>query len=671
MNNLIINRARFKIETSPKMCFSRKANLLFQKPYSFILEKLNGEAKMQLEAWGEKNKVSEDEKISFDFSIDGFDDDFLIVDASNYFKPHYVKSTLIKYFQKNNFLIEEYPEVSDLCVYKRIGTYNASWGIYRKFDISIKIRKKDIQELSFNIGSNRTLISNEPYNTEDLKLRGITDDSKVIKLFKLKAESLPIRVVANKKIRDQLLVKNTSKVSNYYRETYKLLYEFYSSHIINISDGNLIFPDIGLVSVSINDQRKVNLSENKMQFGNSRRDINAITGMRDFGAFEPSKKALENKFIFIYENSEDANKLYQYFKNGLKHFTGLERYVGIPVTSDREKSLKYNNIHTLREEFNLFLENKLPDNSYKNYFAIVIGPFDKQEADEEESDLYYYIKERLLSKEIASQFIDFNSIRNNSTFHFYLPNIAIAILAKMGGIPWRLEGKSYKELVIGFNQVKLANKSYIGSAVFFSNDGRLGSVNTFPQSTSTKAIIEHLRESIKRYIRENQIYPKRLVIHYYKPHNSDEKEKIENLLYKELGLEIPFAIIEVNDSKTQTDICFDAEYDMGMPESGVYVKTDDKEYLLFNNTRYEKKPLRAVTEELPVKIKIHFMSEGEFTHEELIGQVYEFSRLYWKSLKQRSQPVTTVYAKLIAEFASHFSGKLPKNETTDTTPWFI
>lgn len=666
MNNLIINRARFKIETPPQMHVSTHVNFRFQKSYSFILDKLKGESKTNFEEWGNINQIEENTKIFFDFGMNDLNDNSLTLDASNYFKPHYIKSTLIRYFEENNFLIEEYPKVYDLCVYQKIGVYNALWSVYRRFDILIKIH---FQEIAFNIGSSKTLISNEPYSTEDFRIRGVTSNNKVVRLSNL--DSLPIRVIANKKIRDTLFVKNTPKISNYYKETYKLLHEFYNKHIINIDDGNLTFPNIGLVNVSYKDQRKVNLSENKMQFGNSRRDINAITGMRDFGAFEPSKKALENKFIFIYESSEDANKLYQYFKNGLKHFTGLERYVGIPVTSDREKSLKYTNIHTLKEEFNLFLDNKLPGNSYKNYFAIVIGPFDKQEADEEESDLYYYIKERLLNKEVASQFIDFNSIRNNSTFHFYLPNIAIAILAKMGGIPWRLEGKSYKELVVGFNQVKLDNKSYIGSAVFFSNDGRLGSVNTFPQSTSTTAIIEHLRESIKTYIRENDIYPKRLVIHYYKPHSSDEKEKIETLLYKELGLEIPFAIIEVNDSKTQTDICFDAEYDMGMPESGVYVKTDDKEYLLFNNTRYEKKPLRAVTEELPVKVKIHFMSEGEFTHEELIGQVYEFSRLYWKSLKQRSQPVTTVYAKLIAEFASQFGGKLPKNETTDTTPWFI
>ncbi|MBK7667720.1 MAG: hypothetical protein IPJ32_10495 [Sphingobacteriaceae bacterium] len=85
----------------------------------------------------------------------------------------------------------------------------------------------------------------------------------------------------------------------------------------------------------------------------------------------------------------------------------------------------------------------------------------------------------------------------------------------------------------------------------------------------------------------------------------------------------------------------------------------------------KKSPLRSVAEELPIKVAIHFADTGGFSHKELISQVYEFSRLYWKGLKQRSQPATTIYAKLIAEFAAHSNGTLPDNETVHNSPWFL
>jgi hypothetical protein len=39
---------------------------------------------------------------------------------------------------------------------------------------------------------------------------------------------------------------------------------------------------------------------------------------------------------------------------------------------------------------------------------------------------------------------------------------------------------------------------------------------------------------------------------------------------------------------------------------------------------------------------------------ELIGQVYQFSRMYWKSISQQNLPVTTKYPEMVAEIYPHF-----------------
>lgn len=62
------------------------------------------------------------------------------------------------------------------------------------------------------------------------------------------------------------------------------------------------------------------------------------------------------------------------------------------------------------------------------------------------------MKLSLLQKNIPSQFIKYKNIRNTSVFNYHLPNIAIGIHAKLGGIPWRIKSDEKNELVIGFNQ---------------------------------------------------------------------------------------------------------------------------------------------------------------------------------------------------------------------------
>jgi hypothetical protein len=42
---------------------------------------------------------------------------------------------------------------------------------------------------------------------------------------------------------------------------------------------------------------------------------------------------------------------------------------------------------------------------------------------------------------------------------------------------------------------------------------------------------------------------------------------------------------------------------------------------------------------------------------ELIDQVYQFSRMYWKSISQQSLPVTTLYPEMVAEMYPHFENE--------------
>jgi hypothetical protein len=634
--------------------------------FSSSVEKLSEKMKSipEFKEWIINAKVSED-RIYYDFCKPNKGNVFEC-NILDYFIPKFIRRLLISEFEKQGLIIEPLPHVIDFSVYKLISAFNDTWDIYHRYDFIIKHKFK---ELSINLGSEYTLISksNIEYKEEFKSVKHIENNSNYIYSYSTISKGDKKRIVANFEIKQTL--NATKPIRLQYKNRYNQVFNFYNEHVKIIQRNELCFVSNGLQNAYFRDIFKINILENKMVFKNEKTDINPITGMRDYGIFKSSPKALENQFIFIYENNNDANELYKYLKNGYKNFPGLERYVGVPVTLSDKKGFSYSgkNIETAYQEFETTY---LTENYYPNLFAIVIGKFDKNKTTEEKTNEYYNIKNALLKKGISSQFINQEHIRQSTNFNYHLPNIAIGIVAKLGGIPWRLKNSIKKDLIIGFNQFRLDNNQFIGSSVFFTNEGLLENVYSYSSVNSESEMIQLLKNSIQQYIESNtEIY--RLIIHYYKPNNNKETKRIEKLLYDELKLNIPYAIIEINDTKTQSDICFDVDYNMGMPISGTYIKVGRDEYLLFNNTRHIEKPLTMVTDELPIKIKIHFADNSGFSHNELISQIYEFSRLIWKGLKQRSQPATTIYAKLIANFSAHLGGVIPSNELTTHTPWFI
>lgn len=665
MNNLLINRAQFQLaQQIPILYISASLNLAFKMKFGNLKKRLFIN---RIENLNILDSLSDDNNVSFSF-VRPLDGTFLALNEEqysfNYFKPKYIRQLLCLHFE--DYITDVNPKGCDLSIYEKTQAFNNDWDIYRRIDFTIKPRRN---EIAFNVGSENTLISNKEIPANDIK---VIENKRVRRLSE--NEHGNFIVLANRDIKENLGINRAAPQKLSYKTLYNQLNTFYTEKLLQLSNEKITVQAGGLKNVEPSDMNKVNISENLMLFGNEKTDINAVTGLRDYGIYKPSPIATEIKFVFVFQNKSDANQLYLYFKNGYKHYPGLWSYVGIPITRlEPGKSLQYNNDDDLRNKIDEYLNVQFPNDYYKDYFAIIIQPYssqDREDIEDEENELYYVIKQKFLSKGIPTQFVQDKNIHSGN-FHYYLPNISIAILAKLGGIPWRLKSKQRNELVIGFNQKKTKQERFIGSAVFFSNEGQLGKTIGFIETDTERALIANLKIAIEEYIKNKQSAPERLVIHYYKPQSGSEKQSIEYLIQQELRLNIPFAIVEINDSKSQMDICFDVDYNMGMPESGTFIRTGRMEYLLFNNLRYQKNPIRGIAEELPIKITIHFADTGGFSHNELISQIYEFSRLYWKGLKQRSQPATTIYAKLIADFASHYNGQLPNNDTVNSLPWFL
>ena len=171
MGNLIINRIKYTLDSIPKIYVSALSSLLFSVNSNTLKRQLSESPSINLyKDWCAKNGIEENSTVYYDFSPPQ-NGAYIEIEPTNYFKVKYVRFVLIQYFINNAFLIDEYPKTYDLSLYKKDGPYNAIWGKYSRYDILIKPKT---QEISFSIGSNQTLISNEPYAVDTDHIKGVS-----------------------------------------------------------------------------------------------------------------------------------------------------------------------------------------------------------------------------------------------------------------------------------------------------------------------------------------------------------------------------------------------------------------------------------------------------------------------------------------------------------------
>ncbi len=259
---------------------------------------------------------------------------------------------------------------------------------------------------------------------------------------------------------------------------------------------------------------------------------------------------------------------------------------------------------------------------------------------------------------ITSQVVENETIFENS-FKFSITNISIAILAKLGGIPWKLKATFKRELVFGVGAFENQDKGvrYIGSTICFSNDGYFKEFGCYSQD-ELFLLAGDIELSIQEFQKRNRNFRlDRLIIHYFKTMSDKELRPITKVL-ENLKLSIPVFVVAVNKTESEDYLIFDNADNEKMPFSGTIVKIGEWQYLLCNNTRYRNDYKVDIDGyHLPIKLRLFCSNPALLSEEiaqELIDQVYQFSRMYWKSLKQQNLPVTIKYPEMVAQIAPHF-----------------
>ncbi len=531
------------------------------------------------------------------------------------------------------------------------------------YDGVSKVLIKSLNELEYDTTLYRRVVYDKQiYRYEDMPEVAKYDLAKVFPVLNnplKKAMGFPVEV---------------KFIKNKYLNFYNIIDDFYKKHI-NTAEFKIIIPlnGNGFLKVEKTAINNTTPGSNKLLFGQGASDVNPYFGLNKSGPYSLSPLP-HIKFIFIFHKADKdlANELFEWFNGKKTGFSGFKNFIKLSFSIDIANSIIFENLDNPIEEIRQQLSVKERD-AQTRYIAVYISPFTKNETDPDKQKVYYQVKQELLKYEITSQVIDKTSLHKEG-FKFYLPNIAIAILAKLNGVPWRLERTVANELIVGVGAFKNAalDEKYLGSAFCFSNDGHFKGFDCY-SATDTFMLAGSISKAVRKYRSENTEV-KRLVIHFYKTMGRRELEPIEKQL-KELGLDIPVIIITINKTESKDLVIFDSNHKELIPISGTFVKVGWQSFLLCNNTRYGTSASEKIEGfPFPIRIKISSTQENIFDDDTvikgLIDQVYQFSRMYWKSVKQQNLPVTIKYPEMVAEIFPYFENKSIPSFGRDNL-WFL
>lgn len=456
--------------------------------------------------------------------------------------------------------------------------------------------------------------------------------------------------------------------------------KFYSTYI-NTEEFKqiLLIDEGGFIPVPERKIGKVKADSNKLLFYNENSNTVPLIGLNN-GPYKTSEYSKIQFFFILPETEKDlAVTIRNHNVNGYQQFKGLLDVAGVRFNTLPGFSITFKDIDNPLPEIMLKLSNR-EFKSDIHYIAIYLSPHSKNTLNRDQKSIYYKIKELLLKREITSQVINIEKTKTElakdiSYFDYSLLNIAIAILAKLKGIPWLINAQLKNELIVGVGAFKHVdtNVQYIGSAFSFANNGQFNRFECF-QSDQTDELAGSILDQIKEYVTINMDL-ERLIIHFYKNMSDRELKPIEDGLNK-LDLDIPVFIVSINKTESNDIVAFDNDSNNLMPLSGTYINVGFNKYLLFNNVRYYSTSRVGAIDGYPFPIKLSIRcTESELEKDtviirDLINQVYQFSRIYWKSVRQQNLPVTIKYPEMVAEMFPYFSGnEIP--EFGKDNLWFL
>lgn len=290
-----------------------------------------------------------------------------------------------------------------------------------------------------------------------------------------------------------------------------------------------------------------------------------------------------------------------------------------------------------------------------------------------EMNPYFVSKSTFMSQGVPVQSIEIETVRDERGRPWILNNVALAIYAKLGGIPFVLTSTPgiAHELIFGIGSSNIKSRRlgeserFVGITTVFSGDGNYLLYNLTKEvlfEDYKVALLHSLKECMDE-VKARYAWQKgdkvRLIFHQsFKKFRKVEAQAVKNFVDSITDFDVEYAFVHI--SRSHPWKVFDKnsqgaphwenykKYAKGeyVPQRGFCVPLGPQAALMTLTGPYQlKTPLQGCPE--PILISVH--NESTFSSQEyLVNQIYKLTFMSWRSFFPSTIPVTVEYSDFIA-----------------------
>ncbi len=491
---------------------------------------------------------------------------------------------------------------------------------------------------------------------------------------------VPLDSTISQKRRLELsLTQRNGRVNEaYYHDQYGKIGEFIKAfhskiQILELHDGTRLE-----LSGKLSRVPSFRLDTRTYVFSGNKESKNQFFGLRDNGPFKTTDPNTRLAFLFLPEDRPKSQDLYRALRGDTYlTFTGMEKMFRTTLGRDNVSGTEVANFEpeTIRIACETIQEQFVSD----RILPVAIVPYSKHVSSEQTLD-YYRAKHTFLKSGMASQFVDrTRTMDDHNALKWSISNIALAVFAKMGGVPWRIKPSTKNCLIVGIGQAHRVNQKvvekYIAYSVLTDSSGIYESIRMLGSSTDKDEYLAKLTANLRSVLTSHKGQYHSFVLHVTFKMRHGEMEAIKKLLDELKAAdsdECEFIVIKFNDHNDFFG--FSTEHNSLIPNEGTVVSLSKKEFALWfsgvstSDSKAPKKP------EKPVHLQILYPSEplGESDLKRLLQDTINIAGANWRGFNAKSMPISVYYAKLIADYYSHFrQAGLEEVDMDNLPPWFL
>lgn len=378
--------------------------------------------------------------------------------------------------------------------------------------------------------------------------------------------------------------------------------------------------------------------------------------------YPPSYKGNVEQFLAQLRGGVPSTNARQPFKQGFIRKFRLKSatFILVPVTGNGNTAAAYRAA-------------ALEAASKNPHVAIIV----LREADKEligPNSPYYVSKATLMSLGIPVQMVRIETILQPNVA-YSLNNIALALYAKLGGIPWTLsvQQKLTHEIIVGIGSARVGqgrlgkSERVVGITTMFSGDGNYLLGNTTKEVNteeyfdallgSLRADIEMLRKRFGWQAGDRL----RIIFHQsFKKYRDIEADAVKQLVAELNQFEVEFSFVHVSwdhawklfDPNKPGVISYGKSIKgVAVPDRGWVLPLGPRAALI---TLTGPNQLKTSLQGCPRPILISIHPESTFHSLDYIAkQVFDLTFMSWRSVMPATQPVSIAYSNMLVNLLAH------------------